>query len=55
MSDAQTELQTFEAELNRVERALSRLDDGSYGTCEICGNEVDTDADVLAARCPAHL
>lgn len=29
-------LEQVEAELADVERALSRLDDGSYGTCEAC-------------------
>jgi DnaK suppressor protein len=28
----------LQAQLNLVERALARLDDGSYGTCEICSN-----------------
>ena len=26
-----------EADLDDVARALDRLDDGSYGTCEVCG------------------
>jgi len=30
-------LEQVEAELADVERALKRLDDGSYGTCEACG------------------
>ena len=46
------------AELDDVERALERLDAGTYATCESCGDEID-DA-VLAARpqaraCAAHL
>lgn len=28
------------AELERVEAALRRLDDGTYGTCESCGNPI---------------
>lgn len=31
------ELQT---ELADVERALAKLDDGSYGTCEVCGERI---------------
>ena len=31
-------LEQVEAELADVERALKRLDDGTYGTCEACGN-----------------
>jgi RNA polymerase-binding protein DksA len=26
--------------LSEVELALARLDDGTYGTCEVCGNEI---------------
>jgi RNA polymerase-binding transcription factor DksA len=34
--------------LDEVERALARLDDGTYGRCEVCGSPIeDTD---LAAR-----
>jgi RNA polymerase-binding transcription factor DksA len=29
-------LEQVEAELADVERALQRLDDGTYGTCEVC-------------------
>jgi DnaK suppressor protein len=34
-------LEQVEAELVDVERALERLDDGSYGTCEACGKPID--------------
>ncbi|MDQ2649017.1 MAG: TraR/DksA C4-type zinc finger protein [Actinomycetota bacterium] len=27
-------------ELDEVERALAKLDDGTYGTCEVCGNPI---------------
>jgi RNA polymerase-binding transcription factor DksA len=33
-------LEQVEAELADVERALHRLDDGTYGTCEACGNAI---------------
>jgi RNA polymerase-binding transcription factor DksA len=33
-------LEQVEAELADVERALRRLDDGSYGTCEACGSAI---------------
>ncbi len=26
--------------LHKVERALERVDDGSYGICEVCGSEI---------------
>ena len=28
------------SELDEVERALTRLDEGTYGTCETCGEEI---------------
>lgn len=28
--------------LQEVERALAKLDDGSYGKCEVCGAEIPT-------------
>jgi DnaK suppressor protein len=31
----------LEAELAGAERALERLDDGTYGTCEACGGPID--------------
>lgn len=33
-------LEQVEAELADVEHALRRLDDGTYGTCEVCGKEI---------------
>ena len=33
-------LEQVEAELADVERALQRLDDGTYGTCEACGQPI---------------
>ena len=34
-------LERVEAELGDVEHALSRLDEGTYGTCEACGTHID--------------
>lgn len=45
-----------EAELTEVNEALRRLDDGSYGTCEACGEAItegQLDADPFARRCIA--
>lgn len=33
-------LEQVEAELADVEHALRRLDDGTYGTCEVCGGAI---------------
>ncbi len=50
-------LEGVAAELDDVERALQRLDDGSYGRCERCRAPIDDDR--LAAHpatrlCGAH-
>jgi RNA polymerase-binding transcription factor DksA len=45
-------------ELDGVERALERLDEGSYGLCDSCGNPIDDAvlAEMPQARsCSAHL
>jgi DnaK suppressor protein len=31
---------TLETSLDRIERALAKLDDGSYGTCDACGGPI---------------
>jgi DnaK suppressor protein len=31
---------SLEAGLERTERALAKLDEGSYGRCDICGEEI---------------
>ena len=31
---------SFEERLERVERALEKLDEGSYGTCDVCGTQI---------------
>jgi RNA polymerase-binding transcription factor DksA len=36
-------LEQVEAELADVEHALRRLDDGTYGTCEVCGKAIPDD------------
>jgi DnaK suppressor protein len=50
-------LEQVEAELADVDRALKRLDDGTYGTCEACGGAIGDDrlAAMPAARfCISH-
>lgn len=46
-----------EAELAGVEHALARLEDGTYGTCEVCGSGLDDallEAAPTSRRCPTH-
>ena len=50
-------LQAAERLLDGVDRALARLDDGTYGTCEVCGGALDDgdlEGDPLLTRCAAH-
>ena len=45
------------AEMDAVDVALIRLDNGSFDRCEVCGSEIGHDrlvADPLLTRCPAH-
>lgn len=37
---AMSMLEQHQAELADIERALKRLDEGSYGRCEACGKEI---------------
>jgi DnaK suppressor protein len=32
--------ESLEAGLERTERALAKLDDGTYGRCDVCGEEI---------------
>jgi RNA polymerase-binding transcription factor DksA len=47
----QPELDAAERDVEDVEKALQRLDDGTYGTCEICGEAI---ADELLAAEPSR-
>jgi RNA polymerase-binding transcription factor DksA len=42
-------LVTIEGELGALDAALRRLDDGSYWSCEACGEEID---EVVLAEAP---
>jgi RNA polymerase-binding transcription factor DksA len=44
-------LEGLENDMAEIEAALQRLDDGTYGTCEICGADID---DALLAEDPAR-
>lgn len=43
-------IQAIQTDLADVDRALDRLDEGSYGSCEVCGEAI---ADDVLARAPA--
>lgn len=48
---------TLQSQLDHVDRALTRLDDGSYGTCAVCGTAIGADRlEALPAtdRCIEH-
>jgi RNA polymerase-binding transcription factor DksA len=51
--DERVEAVLLREELDDVEHALSRLDDGTYGTCHVCGQTLDDDrlAQMPQARC----
>ncbi|MGH9129275.1 MAG: TraR/DksA family transcriptional regulator [Acidimicrobiales bacterium] len=47
----------LEAELAGVERALERLDEGTYGLCGVCGNAISEEvlaSSPTATLCPEH-
>jgi RNA polymerase-binding transcription factor DksA len=50
--------ESIEAELERVEAAMRRLDDGTYGRCDVCGEPLsdgELAEDPEALFCRAHL
>ncbi|MHB1503747.1 MAG: hypothetical protein ACYCTL_02770 [Acidimicrobiales bacterium] len=52
------DLDAIERELSDVELALARLDDGTYGRCELCSAVIDDSVLVdlpAIRRCSAHL
>jgi RNA polymerase-binding transcription factor DksA len=51
-------LTDLETRLGEVTGALARIADGTYGTCRICGKDIETerlDADPSADTCKEHL
>ena len=51
------DLDALAADLDGVDAALRRLDDGAYGTCEVCTADLGDDvleADPVARRCANH-
>ncbi len=51
-------LSELEREYNDITHALKKIEDGTYGTCEISGEEIETDrldANPAARTCKAHM
>jgi RNA polymerase-binding transcription factor DksA len=51
-------LGALETRYNNITRALSKITDGTYGTCEICGAEIEADrleANPGARTCKTHI
>lgn len=51
-------LSALETRFNNIKRALQKIEDGVYGTCEISGMAIETDrldANPAARTCKAHL
>jgi RNA polymerase-binding transcription factor DksA len=56
-SDQLAALDRAEGQLDDVERALSRLEEGTYGACEVCGRSIGDDrlaAAPATRRCTDH-
>lgn len=54
----QSVLETLELRYRLVLRALARIENGTYGTCEISGKEIETDrleANPAARTCKEHM
>lgn len=51
-------LATLETRFNNIKRALQKITDGTYGTCEISGEPIEEDrleANPAARTCKAHI
>lgn len=51
------QLNELDTRLAEVERALRRLDEGTYGTCEVCGRPTEPETDEAPSaglRCFEH-
>ena len=51
-------LNQLEIRLNQVKKAISRIDDGTYGVCEIGGEPIEEDrleANPSATTCKSHM
>jgi RNA polymerase-binding transcription factor DksA len=54
---ANESVSAIESSLNDVDRALERLRNGTYRTCQVCQSPIEESvlvASPLLANCPAH-
>jgi DnaK suppressor protein len=55
--DSELRLDTVQEQRRRITRALERLDAGTYGSCQVCGEQIDDErlqARPEASTCRAH-
>lgn len=53
----QSALESIERDLLAADRALTRIEEGTYGSCVVCGASLEPDvlvADPLVEHCGAH-
>lgn len=58
MHENNASMNELEGRYNTVVRALSKFDDGTYGVCEVSGNDIELDrleANPAARTCKAHM
>lgn len=58
MQDDNASMNELEGRLNTVIAALARIENGTYGICEVCSNEIEHDrmnANPAATTCMAHM
>ena len=51
-------LEQLEIRLNEVKRALEKIENGTYGKCEVSGEDIELDrleANPAAKTCKAHM
>lgn len=56
-TERDAELAALETEYRNVERALQKLDDGTYGSCEVCGETIEAERltiEPAARTCITH-
>ena len=58
MQDANAAINELEGRLNTVAAALEKMDNGTYGVCEVSGEDIELDrltANPAATTCKAHM